>query len=48
MEAFDIVTSTLEQLDKVEEDFAAERIDEEERRWMIFGWGHHRVLAVKG
>ena len=46
--ALDAVTSALERVDAIEADFAAGRIDEEERRRRVFGWGHHRVLAVKG
>lgn len=41
------ITSRLKSLDQVESAFAAGEITGEERRREIFGWGHHRVLAVK-
>ncbi len=47
-EAVQAVTSALNRLDVVERDYAVGRINENERRWQVFGWGHHRVLAVKG
>ena len=46
--ALDAVLSTLHRLDGIEAEFAAGRIDENEWHWQVFGWGHHRVLAMKG
>jgi len=45
--ALDAVISALKQLDDTEAEFALGRINEKERDWRVFGWGHHRVLAVK-
>ena len=46
--ALHAVMSALERLDGIEANFAAGQIDEAERCWQVFGWGHHRVLTVKG
>ena len=45
--ALEAVISALGWLDGIETDYAAGRIDRNERRWQVFGWGHHRVLAEK-
>jgi len=47
-ESLEAVVSALQELDAIAAGFAAGRIDERERHWQVFGWGHHRVLAVKG
>lgn len=41
------ITSRIKSLGNVETAFVANKITEGERRWEIFGWGHHRVIAVK-
>lgn len=41
------VTSALDRIDTIERDFATGRVDENELRWQVFGWGHHRVFGVK-
>lgn len=46
--ALEAVTSALNCLDTIESDYAAGQIDDKERQWQVFGWGHHRVLATKG
>ncbi len=46
-EALSAATTGLEQLQASESDYRAGHIGDIQRRWQIFGWGHHRVLAVK-
>lgn len=46
--ARDAARAALAELQSAEADFAAGRIDERERDWRVHGWGHHRVLAVRG
>jgi len=40
--------AAVEALQKAEADFQTGAIDEKERDWRVHGWGHHRVLAVRG
>ncbi len=46
--ARDAARAALADLEAASADFAAGRIDERERDWRVHGWGHHRVLAVRG
>lgn len=46
--AIAIVEATLEHLDTIEVDYETGRLDENTMRWQVFGWGHHRILAIKG
>ena len=46
--ALHAVMLALEQLDAIEANFTTGQMNKGERRWQVFGWGHHRVLAVKG
>ncbi len=41
------LTSTINRLDATQAEFSAGRIDQRQRDWEVFGWGHHRVLAQK-
>jgi ubiquinone/menaquinone biosynthesis C-methylase UbiE len=45
--ALTVVEVALSRLDVIESDYAAGNIDDAERQWQVFGWGHHRVLATK-
>ena len=42
------VQQAVDGLDQIEEAFAVGEIDEDQRRWEVFGWEHHRVLGEKG
>lgn len=46
--ARDAARAALAELHAAEADLAAGRIDVRERDWRVHGWGHHRVLAVRG
>jgi len=37
----------VEELDRLERAFKAKEIDQAARDWAVFGWEHHRVLAIK-
>lgn len=45
--ALQVSMSAVKSLDAAQAACEAGQISDEERRWQIFGWGHHRVLAVK-
>ena len=45
--ALEVMTSVLNEFDEIERSFTNARITKEEVCNKIFGWGHHRVLAVK-